>query len=179
MQRFTQGLYGYAFALVVCLAMVGIFLFVTPGGDREHIPSVDYSIDAVNARNAAAYRIWLPSSTPEGWVPTSSRLVTQKGTVTWRLGFATAARSHAMLAQSDEKPLTGFANRMANTERAEGTQRIAGVTWERRYRPDKNQRSLVRILPDSTVVVTGQADWSELATLAAALRQQPPGSRAE
>lgn len=176
MQRFIEGFRGYVIALAVCLGIAGLLLLGAPKGEREHIPAVDYSIDAVNARNAASYQVWVPSAVPEGWVPTSSRLVTQKGTVTWRLGFATAARSHAMLAQSNEKPLTAFADRMANTERAEGTQQIDGVTWERRYRPDKKQRTLVRILDDSVVMVTGQADWAELAQLAATLRPQPSPS---
>ncbi|GAA5084044.1 hypothetical protein HNP84_003754 [Thermocatellispora tengchongensis] len=172
MERFTQGFLGYAVAMAVCLLGVGAFLFVTPTGDSEHIPSVDYSIDAINARNAAPYQVWVPEATPKDWVPTSSRL-TGQGVVTWRLGFATAARSHAMLAQSNEQPAGEFVNRMANTSTAVGTQQIGGVTWERRYREDKNQRTLVRILPDVALVVTGQADWPELATLAASLRQQP------
>jgi len=175
-QRFTEGFRGYAIALAVCLAIAGLILLGAPKGDREHIPAVDYTIDAANARNTASYQVWVPSAVPEGWVPTSSRLVTRQGTVTWRLGFATASRSHAMLAQSDEKPLADFVDRMANTERVEGTQQIDGVAWERRYRPDKNQRTLVRVLDDSVVMVTGQADWTELAQLAATLRPQPSPS---
>ncbi|WP_285775252.1 DUF4245 domain-containing protein [Microtetraspora sp. NBRC 13810] len=173
MDRFTQGLLGYAVALVLCLGVVGLFLLITPVGDSEHIPSIDYSIDAANFRHAAPYEVWTPSATPAKWVPTSSRVVREKGAVSWRLGFATAARSHAMLAQSDEKPTGEFANRMANSDKSVGTQTIGGATWERRVREDKDQRSLVLITPDATAVVTGQADWTELTTLAATLHRQP------
>jgi hypothetical protein len=177
-QRFMQGFLGYAVALAVCLAAIGLFLFVTPAGE-PHIPRIDYSIDLANASRSASYQVLAPTAPPKGWVPTSSRLVTAKGTVTWRLGFATASSSHAMLAQSDERPPTGFANRMANTDKVAGTEQIGGVTWERRVREDKNQRSLVRVLPGSAVVVTGQADWPELVALAADLRPAPAGPSPE
>ncbi|MEU9835990.1 DUF4245 domain-containing protein [Streptosporangium sp. NPDC048047] len=173
MRRFTQGLYGYAFAMLVCLAAVGLFLLVTPQSRTEHIPRVDYSMDVANLRRSAPYEVWAPSRVPARWIPNSSRATQEKGVTTWRLGFATARRSHAMLAQSDEKPAAGFASRMAGTTEVTGNVQIGGVTWEQRFREDKNQRSLVRLLPDATVVVTGTAQWDELTALAASLRQQP------
>jgi len=75
--------------------------------------------------------------------------------------------------QSDEKPAAGFANRMANSDKVVGTQEINGQLWERRLREDKDQRTLVRVMPDVTVVITGTADWPELAELASTLRQRP------
>ncbi len=64
---------------------------------------------------------------------------------------------------------------MANTDKAAGSQQVGGVAWERRFREDKNQRSLVRVLPDVTLVITGTADWTELGELAARLQQRPKG----
>jgi Protein of unknown function (DUF4245) len=176
--RFTQGFLGYAFALAVCLAGVGLFLLVTPRDQSEHIPRVDYSIDRINAARSAPYEIVAPRQVLPNWVPNSSTL-TQDGTVTWRLGFATAKRQHAMVAQSNERPPAGFANRMANTDKASGSRQIDGVTWQERVRPDKNQRSLVRILPDHTVVVTGTADWDELTALVTTLTPQPKPTATE
>ncbi|WP_326825644.1 DUF4245 domain-containing protein [Streptosporangium sp. NBC_01756] len=172
MERFTQGFYGYAVAMLVCLAGVGVFLLVTPQSRTEHIPKVDYSIDVANMRHTAPYQTWSPEPVPAGWIPTSSRVTNEKGVVSWRLGFATAKRSHAMLAQSDEKPAAEFANRMANTGEVVGSVQVGGVTWEQRLRKDKDQRSLVRLLPDVTVVVTGTAQWDELSALAGSLKQQ-------
>ncbi|MEU1880554.1 DUF4245 domain-containing protein [Streptosporangium sp. NPDC020072] len=176
-RRFTQGFYGYAFAMMVCLAGVGVFLLVTPQSRTEHIPKVDYSIDVANMRRDAPYQVWSPASVLANWVPTSSRMTKGKdsegkATVTWRLGFATAKRAHALIAQSDERPAAGFANRMANSDRPQGSLQIDGVTWEKRFREDKNQRSLVQVLPDVTLVVTGTAQWDELSALAATLKQQ-------
>ncbi len=164
---------GYAFALVVCLAAVGLFLLVTPQSRTERIPEVNYSIDLANARRQATYDVWAPPSPPPNWVPNSSRMPVDGATLTWRLGFATAQRRHAMLAQSNEKPAAEFANRMANSDKTIGTVQVGGAAWEQRYREDKNQRTLIRFLPDVTLVVTGSADWPELTTLAAALQPHP------
>ncbi|GAA4208066.1 DUF4245 domain-containing protein [Microbispora amethystogenes] len=173
MGRFTQGFYGYAFALLVCIAGVGLFLLVTPQSRTEHIPRVQYGIDQANAVRAAPYEVVAPRQVPANWVPNSSRLTQDGGVVTWRLGFATGEREHAMVAQSDERPIAGFVNRMTNTDKPGGSRQIDGVTWEERVRPDKNQRSLVRVLPDHAVVVTGTAGWSELSALVHTLAPQP------
>ncbi|MEV8630115.1 DUF4245 domain-containing protein [Streptosporangium sp. NPDC051023] len=177
MRRFTEGFYGYAFAMLVCLAGVAVFLLVTPQSRTEHIPKIDFSIDVANMRRAAPYQVWSPDPVLPNWVPTSSRKTDGKSadgkpTVTWKLGFATAKRAHALLGQSDEKPQAEFANRMANTDQAGGSIQINGVTWEKRFREDKNQRSLIRFLPDVTLVVTGTAQWDELSALAGSLKQQ-------
>ncbi|GII77762.1 hypothetical protein Sru01_27440 [Sphaerisporangium rufum] len=171
MRRFTEGFHGYAFAVLLCLAIVGVLLLIRPIQAPEHIPKVDYTISLANVRRAAPYEVRVPKAVPAGWVPTSSTVETSPH-VTWRLGFATARRSHAMLAQSDE-PGHEFANRMANSDKNTGSRQIGGATWQERFRPDKKQRSLVSIGPDVTVVVTGLAGWDELAQLAATLQPLP------
>lgn len=176
MRNFTQGFAGYAVALLVCLGAIGLFMLIAPQSRTEHIPRVDFSIDLANLQRAAPYQVVVPDPVPAGWIPTSSRQVTENGVVTWRLGFATAQREHAMLAQSNERPAARFADRMANSDKAVGTQQIEGVTWERRVREDKNQRSLVRLGGEPTVVITGTADWPELTTLATSLQSRPAPS---
>ncbi|MDA0635700.1 DUF4245 domain-containing protein [Nonomuraea sp. MCN248] len=174
MQRFTEGLHGYVVAVLVCLAGVGLFLLITPRGDVEHIPRRDYSITVANFSRTVPYAVWSPAQDPEGWIPNSSRVAQgDNGAQVLHIGYATAAREHAMFIQSDEKPAAGFANRMANSDKSVGTQQVGGQTWERRFREDKKQRTLVRVLPDVTLVVTGTADWTELGRLAAALREGP------
>ncbi|RCG31351.1 DUF4245 domain-containing protein [Sphaerisporangium album] len=171
MGRFTQGFYGYAFALLFCLALVGIFLLITPQSRTPHIPRVDYSLTVSNLRRAAPYEVRAPEPVPAGWTPNSSE-VDQDKYVTWRLGFATAKGSHALLAQSDE-PGQEFANRLANSDKVIGSRQIGGQTWQQRFRQDKNQRTLVSLQPGVTVVVTGLADWDELTQLASSLKAQP------
>ncbi|MEO3814622.1 DUF4245 domain-containing protein [Sphaerisporangium sp. B11E5] len=171
MRRFSEGFLGYAFAVLFCLAIVGVFLLITPQSRTEHIPRVDYSMTLAQLRRTAPYEVRVPDPVPSNWVPNSSNL-DPGGYTTWRLGFATARRSHALLAQSNE-PAGAFASRMANSDKVTGARQINGVTWQERVRPDKNQRTLVTIQPGVTIVVTGQADWAELTTLAASLKPQP------
>jgi hypothetical protein len=170
-RRFTEGFHGYVFAVLFCLALVGIFLLIAPQSREEHIPKVDYSMTLADLRRTASYEVRAPEPVPANWVPNSSN-VDRNTHVTWRLGFATAKRSHAMLAQSDE-PGDQFANRLANSDKVTGSRQINGETWEERFRPDKKQRTLVRVQPGVTVVVTGLADWDELAQLAGSLKAHP------
>lgn len=174
MRRFTEGFYGYAVALFVCFAAVGLFLLITPRSQGEHIPKLDYSITVANYARTVPYQVWAPVKDPEGWTPNSNRIAKGEGKAqVLHVGYATKARQHAMLIQSDEKPAAGFASRMANSDKPVGTQDVNGRQWERRFREDKNQRTLIRMLPDVTLVITGTADWPELGQLAAALEQRP------
>ncbi|SDJ54883.1 Protein of unknown function [Nonomuraea maritima] len=176
MRRFTEGFHGYAVALFVCLAGAGLFLLVTPQSREEHIPRLDYTITVANFGHQVPYGVWAPRQDPPGWVPNSNRIAKgENGAQVLYLGYATAKRQHVMFAQSNERPAAGFASRMANSDKATGTQQIGGVTWEQRHREDKNQRTLVRVLPDVTLVITGTADWPELGELAAQLQQRPQG----
>ncbi|GII64465.1 hypothetical protein Skr01_45500 [Sphaerisporangium krabiense] len=177
MRQFTQGFYGYVFAMLVCLGIVGVFLLITPQSRTQHIPRVDYSITLSNLRRDAPYEVRAPEPVPAGWTPNSSE-VDKNAHVTWRLGFATAGKSHAMLAQSDE-PAAQFANRIANSDKVVGSRQINGLTWQERYREDKKQRTLVSLQPGVTLVVTGLAGWDELSQLAASLKAQPKTAPAQ
>ncbi|NUR89087.1 MAG: DUF4245 domain-containing protein [Nonomuraea sp.] len=171
MRRFTEGFWGYAVALFVCVAAVGLFLLVTPQSREEHIPKLDYSITVANFGHGVPYKVWSPAQDPAGWVSNSNRIAKgANGAQVLYVGYATAKREHAMLIESDEKPAAEFANRMANTDKAIGTLDVNGQPWEKRFREDKKQRSLVRTLPDVTIVITGTADWPELAQLAGTLK---------
>jgi hypothetical protein len=175
-RRFTQGFYGYAVALFVCLAAAGLFLLVAPQGRDEHIPRRDYSITVANFGSTVPYAVWAPRQDPPGWIPNSNKIAKgENNAQVLYLGYATAKREHAMFVQSNEQPAAGFASRMANSDKAVGTQQVGGVAWEQRYREDKNQRSLVRVLPDVTLVITGTAGWPELAELAGLLQERPKG----
>ncbi|MEV3983180.1 DUF4245 domain-containing protein [Nonomuraea sp. NPDC049758] len=176
MRRFSQSFYGYAVALFVCLAGVGLFMLVAPQSREEHIPRLDYSITVANFGHGVPYQVWSPQKDPAGWVPNSNRIAKgENGAQVLYLGYATAERQHAMFAQSDEKPAAEFANRMTGIAKPSGSQQVGGVTWEKRFREDKNQRSLVRVLPDVTLVITGTADWPELTELAGLLQQRAKG----
>ncbi len=178
-RRLMSGLSGYAVALLCCLAIAGLVLLITPRRHDNAVLRVDYRGDLAGLVAVAPYPVWAPEGLPPGWVPTSSRLTgTNGGPVGWHLGFYTPGKQYAALEESDERPggRGGFVDRMTSQGRPDGTTTVAGAQWDRAFRKDKHQRSLVRRLPGVTLVVTGTASYDELAILAGSLRQQPKPS---
>jgi hypothetical protein len=175
-RRLMSGVPGFAAAMLVCLAIIGVVILLTPRRNPGAVPRVDYRPDLTALRATAPYTVWAPQGLPSAWYPTSSRLTgTKSGPVAWHLGFYTPSREYAALEESDERPdgPAGFVSRMTSQGRPDGALAVGGVTWEKTFRPDKRQRSLVRRAPGLTLVVTGTASYEELAVLAGSLRPQP------
>ncbi|GAB3660200.1 hypothetical protein GCM10027589_21770 [Actinocorallia lasiicapitis] len=193
LKRLTAGPGQFFLAIGACLLLVaGVFL-LTPRGDSAPLrPSVDYSWDAKAISRFAPYVSWAPSwrqgALPAGWKATASRLTGindepakgEKKIVSWHLNFTTPSDKLASLEESNERPDTpgGFVRRMTNVgasapQQAIGTQTVNGIVWEKFRNDEKKQNSLVRRLPDVTVIVTGTADWDELGVLAGSLVAQP------
>jgi len=175
-KRLTTGLGGYAMAMLACLLMVGVVVLLTPRDETETLPTVDYGGHLLALRDDAPYTPYAPESLPAGWRVTSSRLTglgERDEPVAWHLGMLTSSEEYAALEQSNERPVSEYLWRMTNSREPVGVQQVAGQTWQRYYRRDKDQRSLVRTLPDVTLVVTGTASYEELGVLAASLRPQP------
>lgn len=165
----------YSVALAFCLALAGILLLVLPGRHHGTTPTVHYGTDLAELRRAAPYAAYAPEGLSPAWRPISTRLSGTDGRgepVSWHLGFLTPSGQYAALEESDERAEGpgGFVIRMVSEGRPDGVEPVEGHEWQRYHREDKNQRSLVRRLPGLTLVVTGNADYGELATLAAALR---------
>ncbi len=120
------------------------------------------------ARSDAPYQILAPEGLSERWRATSARYEPDPGGTTWHLGFVTPQDAYAGLEQSDGRR-TAFVDEMTNQGAPEGTTQIDGVTWERRLRPSRLQRSLVLEQGDVTTIVTGTASWDELQELASSL----------
>lgn len=174
-KRLTTGLGGYALAMLTCLLMVGVVVLLTPRDETETLPTADYGGHLLALRDEAPYTPYAPEGLPAGWRVTSSRLTgldDPDEPVAWHLGMVTPSDEYAALEQSDERPASEYLWRMTNSREPVGVQQVAGQTWQRYYRRDKNQRSLARALPDVTLVVTGTASYEELGMLAASLRPQ-------
>jgi len=77
----------------------------------------------------------------------------------------------ATLEESNTSP-AAFIRRMTNSGTALGAARLAGRTWTLVSTPSRGQRSLYCTGPGGryTLVVTGNATWSQLRELAASLR---------
>jgi hypothetical protein len=180
-RRLKSGLFGFSMAMLSCLVVVGLVILITPRRNEGAIPHADYRGDLSGLMAIAPYQVQAPESLPAQWSPTSTRLSGHAGgPVSWHLGFYTPQKEYAALEQSNETPggVGNFVDRMTSQGHPDGTSQIAGATWDRTFRPDKKQRSLVRRLPGLTLVVTGTASYEELAVLAGSLRPQPKASPA-
>lgn len=174
-RRLTSGLPGFTVAMLVCLGVVGLVMLITPRRNEDALPRVDYRGDLAGLVTVAPYTVQAPEGLPVQWFPTSSRLTgKENGPVAWHLGFYTPQKQYAALEESNERPdgAGNFVDRMTSQGHPDGTAQVAGATWDRTFRPDKKQRSLVRRLPGITLVVTGTASYQELAVLAGSLKPQ-------
>jgi hypothetical protein len=181
-RRLMSGLPGFSMAMLASLALVGLVVLITPRRNETAMPHVDYRGDLAGLTAVAPYQVYAPQGLPPRWFATSTRLTGHANApVSWHLGFSTAREEYAALEESNESPNGPghFVDRMTSQGHPDGTAQIAGATWDRTFRPDKKQRSLVRRLPDVTIVITGTASYEELGVLAAALKPQPkPSSQA-
>ncbi|MCO5992696.1 DUF4245 domain-containing protein [Actinoallomurus rhizosphaericola] len=178
-RRLTSGFPGFLMAILSCMVVVGFVLLVTPRRNPNAIPQVDFRSDLNGLVATAPFTVQAPQGLSPKWYPTSSNLTGRaNGPVGWHLGYYTPGKQYAALEESDERPdgSDGFVARMTSQGTPDGSLQVAGATWDKTFRKDKNQRSLVRRLPGVTLVVTGTASYEELATLAGSLRPQPKPS---
>ncbi len=188
LKRYLSGPGQFVLAIGACLALVLAVFLITPSEEEPSLPrTIDYSWNAKEFARKAPYETFAPTGLPTSWAATGTRLTgtnaTKKQaaehTVAWHLALITPSGRYAAFEQSNERPdgAGGFVSRMTNVPKSklediDGTQTVNGIAWDRYYQRDKKQYSLVRRLPDSTVVLTGTAGYDELAVLAASLAVQ-------
>jgi hypothetical protein len=159
---------------VTCLILAAVIIVLTPRPVTQIAVPVNYQGDLVKFARAAPYPVLAPRGLPASWQPVSSRLtVVPGGAVSWHLGFVTPSGQVASLEESSERPAQ-FILRMTNNGNLLPPLLSGGTWWGRRWRPDKNQRSMYRSAPGAfTIVVTGTAGWPELTVLAGSLGPRP------
>ncbi len=161
-------------AAAACAVMAAAIIVLTPRPVTQMAVPVSYQGDLVKLRRIAPYPVLAPRGLPAGWQPVSSRLdASPGGAVSWHLGYVTPSGLMASLEESSERPAP-FILRMTNNGNAAPRLWSGGQWWARRWRPDKNQRSMYRSAPGAfTIVVTGTSGWAELSVLASSLATQP------
>ncbi len=161
-------------AVFGCLAASALLIVMTPRPVTPVGVTVNYRGDLAKFRLVAPYAVLAPAKLPVGWRPVSSRLtVVPGGPVSWHLGLITPSGLMASVEESSERP-AHFILRMTNNGNILPPVWTAGAWWARRWRPDKDQRSMYRsALGSFTIVVTGTVGWRELSVLADSLRPQP------
>jgi uncharacterized protein DUF4245 len=160
-------------AAAACVLMAALIIVLTPRPVTQIAAPVSYQGDLVKFRRLAPYPVLAPAALPAGWQAVSSRLdVVPGGAVSWHLGYVAPSGLMASLEESSERPAP-FILRMTNNGDILPPLRAGGQWWARRWRADKDQRSMYRSAPGAfTIVVTGTSGWAELSALASSLTTQ-------
>src|SRR5580693_10774506 len=162
-------------AALGCLLGAAIIVVAVPIPHAAEPVTISYAGDLAALARLAPYPAVAPAGLSASWQPVSSGLAVGgangAGTVTWQLGFMTSGGSLASLEETNASP-AGFIRRMTNSGTAIGAARLAGRTWTLVSTPSRGQRSLYCTGPGGrfTLVVTGNATWTQLRELAASLR---------
>lgn len=156
--------------LVISLVVLLVPVFVLFGGyqllaGRTEPLRVDQA-EAIAEAEAAGLPVVTPAGLAEDWAPVSAVFRRGGGGLTLRLGYVTPEGAGVQLVQS-----TIPADRLLPAELPEvavpaGALEVAGGQWQR-YQTEQGERSLVRLEPDLTTLVIGNAAEPELAALAA------------
>ena len=165
-------------SVLTCLLLSFVVIVAVPLQYASPPPAVSYQSDLATMTRAARYTVLAPAGLPPAWSPVSSGVAlggaNGPGTATWQLGFATPSGTLASVEQSDAAAAR-FIRRMTNAGSAAPPVRVAGRTWRASVTPGRGQRSLYETDPaGATIVITGNASWGELRTLAASLRPVTP-----
>jgi hypothetical protein len=152
---------GMLFALVVLLVPVFLLLGVNRLFGGEDPIAVDAAPVYEAARAAKQFPVLEPSGLGDGWVVQSAGFA--DGTL--RIGYLTPERQGIQLFEGREL----LSSQLGANATADGSVEAGGRTWQR-YRADGGRRALVLVEPGLAVVLAGDADESELLTLATALR---------
>lgn len=165
---------GAAARVFACAVLAAAAVVLTPRPSTDTAVPVSYQGDLAALRATAPYPVIAPQRPPAGWTPVNSRLTGHRGgLLSWHLGFVTPSGQLASLEESNERPAE-FIRRMTNSGNRMPPAYLGTAEWARRWRPDKDQRSLYHSTAGGpTVVVTGNASWPELEALLGSLRPQP------
>lgn len=159
-------------SLALVLAVIAVLAVSLPRHHYQRVHIVDYQHDLQVARQSASYHVFAPVGLSGRWRPTSSR-VTSPGAadggqpLRFHLGFVTPKEEYAGLEESSLAD-GRFVAAQTEGQRRLGAVAVAGRAWTS-YAGD-GTRSLVTVVGDARVVVTGTAPLAELTQLAAALR---------
>jgi hypothetical protein len=163
-------------SVLTCLVLSAVAIVAVPLQHATAPVRVGYRSDLAKLVRDARYTVVAPAGLPPSWTPVSSVLAVGgangPGTLTWHLGYMTPSGTLASLEETDARAAE-FIRRMTNSGPIEQPVRLAGQTWSTRWTAGRDQRSMYLTSPQGvTVVVTGNASWNDLATLAASLHAQ-------
>ena len=160
-------------SMAVVLVIVFLMVLLAWRPEPDAVKVVDVTPAVTMASRQAEFPVTAPSGLPDGWRPTSARwepTAESSSLPVLHLGYVTPADAYAQVSQSTAASPAYVAEQSSDGVQT-GTEAVAGQTWER-FEGDI-RRSLVRSDGDVVTIVSGTADWDELAALAASLRPVP------
>lgn len=177
-RRANQTTFNLVLALFASLAVVLFLVLVVVRPEMEP-RTVDYRAVGANARTAVDAPLLVPDL-PADWTANRAELAADPadGVTRWEIGFLTPAGGYIGFAQGVDANDSWIASEVRSA-RAEGTEQIGGLTWDRYDRrhldqPGNLEFALVTTIGDSTVVLGGTASEAEFAFLAAAVAKGSP-----
>lgn len=152
---------------VIALVAGAIYVFIPHDDSKSPVKRVDYSIELLTARRAAAYPVAAPEGLVKAWKPTSVRFDGSKGD-SWHLGFLDPSGEYVAVKQSTAKPVKFIEEATQRAVRTKATEKIDGRTWHR-YE-GQTYDALVREDKGATTVIAGTASFGRLTEMAQALK---------
>jgi hypothetical protein len=154
---------------LVLVVVAVVVLLTVRANPQEKVQRVDFSLQLQETRRVAAYDVFAPVGLGDRWKATSARGDNVEGVITWHLGLVTPAEHYAAVEQSDG-PVTAFVDDFVEGATKSGVVTISGARWQRLEGGKPEERALLLRGNGVTTMVTGSATFTELRTLAGALR---------
>lgn len=162
------------YSMATVAALIAIILVITWRGKPDPVKAVDWKAQVSAIAGSTAWPILAPAEVPVGWTATSARYEHETyGTATdmrWILGFVTSENKYVSVWKSSG-PATSVIVTATNDAECE-TKPSFRTVWRRCEVAKPETRSLVKTDGPLTVVVSGDASWTELESFATSLREQ-------
>src|SRR5690348_13393598 len=120
--------------MLLSLGVIGlmagvIYLFLPHDDHAPDLQRVDYRVELLTARRAAAYPVAAPEGLPGTWKATSVRFQGEPFDA-WHLGFQDPTGQYVAIEQSTQKPSAFIDEASQGGHGTEVTQNIGGRTWQ-------------------------------------------------
>lgn len=156
-------------SLLVPILLVGALLRAC--GSAE--PTVVDPAPAIeDARTAGLFPVLVPQGLDEGWRTVQARFARDgkdAAVGTLRLGYLTPSGGQLLLVESNADAGALLAAELGNDVRPDGEVVVAGRPWTRSI-VRNDERSLVLVEEERTVIIVGRAPAEEMTALAESLR---------
>ncbi|MCI3272820.1 DUF4245 domain-containing protein [Streptomyces cylindrosporus] len=152
---------------IIGIAAALIYVFIPHDDSAPDIKRVDYRVELLTARRAAAYPVAAPEGLSKSWKATSVRFDGANFDA-WHLGFHAPGGQYVQIEQSTQKASEFIDDASQGASATKTTQRINGETWTR-YTGGRYD-ALVLPGKSSTTVVAGTGSFKQLTEMAQALK---------